>query len=87
MSKFLSSPKGSAQLLVIHVGLVLPGAPELRHDLRVLQLELSLVADPVDDFTMVFLGQEFKSRNIDENVKLCQDAVLNLILQLKSTLK
>ena len=60
MSKFLSSPKGSAQLLVVHVGLVLPGAPELRHDLRVLQLELSLVADPVDDLAVVLLGQQFE---------------------------
>ena len=74
-------------MFVVHVWFSLPCAPKLSNDFGIFKLEFSFVADPVDDFTMVFLGQEFKSRNIDENVKLCQDAVLNLILQLKSTLK
>ncbi len=59
--KHFFSPQSSAQFLVVHVGLVLPGAPKLSHDFRVLELELALVADPVDDLAVVLLRQQFEA--------------------------
>merc|ERR1719474_1296416 len=47
----------SGQLLIIHIGFIFAGTPQLRYHLRIGQFELSVVAQPVDHLT-VFLVRE-----------------------------
>ena len=54
-------PQSSAQLLVIHVRFVFPGAPQLRRDLGVVQLELALVPQPVDPLPVLLVRQQVQA--------------------------
>ena len=50
----------SRQLLVIHLGFILPESPASRHLVRVGQLELPAVAGPGDEVLAGFVGEELQ---------------------------
>lgn len=50
--------QGSAQLVVVHVRLVLAEAPELGHFFRLEELELAVVGRPADEVLMFLVQQQ-----------------------------
>lgn len=53
-------PKGAGELVVVHVGLVLPETPEPRHLLGIEQLELPLGVGPSDYILVLVTQQELQ---------------------------
>ena len=53
-------PESTAQLLVVHRGFVFSPAPLLRHLLRVIQFELTIVSNPHDEMAAAFLGEQLQ---------------------------
>ena len=52
--------QGSAQLVVVHVGLVLAQPPELGHLLGLEQLELAVVGRPADEMLVALVEQQLQ---------------------------
>lgn len=57
-----NKPQGSAELLVVHRRLVLALAPFLRHQLRLVELELALLTHPGDAVSRVFVRQQLQQK-------------------------
>lgn len=52
--------QGSAQLVIVHVGLVLAQPPELGHFLGLKQLELAVVGRPADEMFVTLVKQQLQ---------------------------
>lgn len=52
-------PQRSAQLIVIHLGFTLPGAPQPGHFIRVLDDELAIIPLPGNDIMVFFFPEQF----------------------------
>lgn len=55
-----SKPESPAEFLVVHGGLVLALTPLLRHQLRLVELELALLAHPGDAVSRVLVRQQLQ---------------------------
>ena len=53
-------PQCSTEFLVIHGRFVFPLTPHLSHHFRVVQLELTLLPDPLNHFPTVFVRQQIQ---------------------------
>lgn len=54
-------PQRSAQLIVIHLGFALAGAPQAGHLVRVLDDELAVVPLPGNDVVVFFFPEQFQN--------------------------
>lgn len=52
--------QGSAQLVIVHVGLVLAQPPELGHLLGLEQLELAIVGCPADEILVALVKKQLQ---------------------------
>lgn len=66
--------QGSAQLVIVHIGLVLAQPPELGHFLRLEQLELAIVGRPADEM-LVTLVEEQLQQELPERDGTLHDGV------------
>lgn len=52
--------QGSAQLVIVHIGLVLAQPPELGHFFRLKQLEFAIIGRPADEMLVTLVEQQLQ---------------------------